>query len=187
MTKTWILIVALAGLVGCAPSPPKAKADARVQVLAGDLLMVHGKVVRLANAQAPALPPHAHCWGEAALAVQAAAKAEALIGAAQTVAVAPEGRDADGRTLARVSLSGSRDLGEALVFAGVAARRTAQPWDWCGRTDFAQQGGPEFGAGPEHNSEFMGWVAGAEAQRMNSQATSTYPGSDAAAVESYAF
>lgn len=184
MTKTWILIVALAVLAGCAPSPPKAREEGRVQVLSGDLLLVHGQAVRLANAQAPALPPNAHCWGEAALAVQAAAKAEALIAAAKGVDVAPEGRDVDGRTLARVSLSGSRDLGEALVFAGVAARRTAEPWDWCAATDFAQSGGPEFSSGPDHNSEFMGWMAGMEARKLNGAVAAP---SGARAVESYPF
>jgi len=168
MTKAWPFIVALAALAGCTPPPPKtaAKAEARVQVLAGDLLVVHGERIRLANAQAPALPPDARCWGEAALAVQAAAKAETLVGAAKAVAVTPEGRDAEGRTVARVTLNGSRDLGEALVFAGVAARRTARPWDWCASTDFNQLGGPEFSAGPEHNAAFMGWMAGERGDRL---------------------
>jgi endonuclease YncB( thermonuclease family) len=169
MTHRLILLAAALVLGGCtgaadAPADVAARPAQQVEVLAGDLLHVGGRTVRIANIRTPALPPKARCWGEAALAVQAAARAEALVQEASSVKLTPEGRDADGVALARVALGGKRDLGEALIFAGLAARRGDQAWDWCGPADFHASGGPAFDRGPEANSEFMAWVA-AEQER----------------------
>lgn len=168
MTFRHLAISATALLCGCsgastAPSDAVRTAQA-VRVLSGDLLNIGGRTVRLANARAPALPPQARCWGEAALAVQAASKAETLVTEAGSVKLTPEGEDADGVTLARVALAGRRDLGEALIFSGLAARRAQgrqikADWDWCGPADFHRADGPGFDAGPQANPAFMAWVA----------------------------
>lgn len=160
-------VAALLCVCSCAPNPPvEAERPAQaVRVLSGDLLNVAGRTVRLANARAPALPPNARCWGEAALAVQAAAKVQALVSEAGSVRLTPAGQGADGVALARVALAGRRDLGEALVFSGLAARRQEgdrikTDWDWCGPADFSRADGPAFDSGPQANPAFMAWVAG---------------------------
>ncbi|MBP8248138.1 MAG: thermonuclease family protein [Phenylobacterium sp.] len=157
------LILLAAGLVcGCSAIPskdPPARAHADVRVLDGATLVVNGESVRLANVDAPQLPPEARCWGEGALGVQAAAKAEDLVRQAEQIDLVREGKDADGRTLARITLNRSRDLGDALIFAGVAARKRAQVWDWCGPADFRLAGGPGFDTGPAANTRFMAWVS----------------------------
>ncbi|MFN3523228.1 MAG: hypothetical protein ACK4YQ_13350 [Phenylobacterium sp.] len=143
-----------------------AHAAGDVRVLAGDLLSVDGRRVRVANARAPALPPDARCWGEAALAVQSAARTEALIAEAGGVKLTPEGEGADGVALARVALGGRRDLGEALIFQGLAARRSQTDWDWCGAPDFDRADGPGFGRGPQANAQFMAWIAAEQDRQM---------------------
>lgn len=180
MTLRRLAISASALLCGCSgasTAPPDAVRPAQaVRVLSGDLLNVGGKTVRLANARAPALPPQARCWGEAALAVQAAAKAEALVAAAGSVRLTPEGEGADGVALARVALAGRRDLGEALIFSGLAARRAQgaevkADWDWCGPADFHRADGPAFDAGPQANPAFMAWIAAEQDRQMQDSLT----------------
>lgn len=171
MIRRCLTILVSAGLCGCSGvSKASAKVDhlrQAVRVLAGDALVVHGERIRLINAVAPALPPAAHCWGEAALAVQAAGKTEALVAGAQALAITREGRDPEGRTLARVTLDGRRDLGEALVFAGVAARRAPKAWDWCGPADFHAANGPALDTGPKANEAFMDWADAEQTRRIN--------------------
>jgi len=89
--------------------------------------------------------------------------------------------------MVRVTLNGQRDLGEALVFAGVAARRSDQAWDWCGTPDFIADGGPQFASGPQRNARFMDWMAKAEAQRMSHQVANSFLGAEAVQAEFYAF
>ena len=162
MSRRHLILLAAAFASGCSALPsrdPHARAHADVRVLDGASLVVRGEAVRLANIDAPLLPPEARCWGEGALGVQAAAKAEDLVHHADKIDLTREGKDAEGRTLARVTLNRSRDLGDALVFAGVAARKGARAWDWCGPADFRLAGGPGFDTGPAANPRFMAWVS----------------------------
>lgn len=171
MIQRCLILLSAAALCGCSGvSKATAKVDhprEAVRVLAGDSLVVHGERILLVNATAPALPPAAHCWGEAALAVQAAAKTQALVAGAEAVAIAREGHDPEGRTLARITLDGRRDLGEALVFAGVASRRGSRTLDWCGPADFHALDGPAFDTGPQANADFMAWADAEQARRVN--------------------
>ena len=169
MSMRHLILLAAAFVCGCSAIPskaPHARAAASVRVLDGDTLVVNGEGVRLANVDAPELPPEAHCWGEGALGVQAATKAEELVHQATRIDVAREGKDRYGRTLARITLNESRDLGDALVFAGVAARKGARAWDWCGPADFHVAGGPGFDTGPAANSRFMAWVSAEQVPDM---------------------
>ncbi|WP_304699369.1 thermonuclease family protein [Phenylobacterium sp.] len=158
-----LILLAAACLCGCSAVPASPPHDARahtvVRVLDGDTLVLDGEGVRLANVDAPELPPEARFWGEGALGVQAAAKAQDLVSHAARIELVREGHDRFGRTLARVTLNESRDLGDALVFAGVAARKGERAWDWCGPADFRLAGGPGFDTGPVANPRFMAWVS----------------------------
>lgn len=166
-----IIFLTAALLTGCTGShraAGRAEGSAPLaRVMAGDLLVVHGEPVRLLNAQAPSLPPAAHCWAEAALAVQAASLTERLIGEAHKIDLTREGRDAQGRTLARVSLDDRRDLGEALIFAGVASTPGPRALDWCGPPDFHAVEGPGLDTGPKANAAFMGWLDAEHARRTD--------------------
>lgn len=170
MTRPRLALLAAALLCGCSGAPDAPADGARpaqsVRVLSGDLLNVGGRTVRVANARAPALPPEARCWGEAALAVQSAAKAEALVAEAGSVRLTPDGVGPDGVALARVALAGRRDLGEALIFSGLAARRTEADWDWCGPADYHRADGPAFDKGPQANPGFMAWIASEQDRHM---------------------
>ncbi|CAN5874360.1 hypothetical protein BH11PSE1_BH11PSE1_10990 [soil metagenome] len=169
MSMRHLILLTAVFACGCSAIPskaPPARAHADVRVLDGATLVVNGEGVRVANVDAPQLPPEARCWGEGALGVQAAAKAEDLVHHADQVDLVREGKDADGRTLARVTLNHSRDLGDALVFAGVAARKGARAWDWCGPADFHVAGGPGFDTGPAANSRFMAWVSAEQVPDM---------------------
>jgi len=129
-----------------------------VKVLDGRTLVVRGETVRLANVDAPKLPPAARCSAEAALGVQAAWHLKSMIDAAQGLRIDRVGQDRDGATLARVVLPGDSDVGEALVFEGVAADWRREPWDWCGPADYNREGGPGFTSGPADNKPFLDWV-----------------------------
>jgi endonuclease YncB( thermonuclease family) len=165
LVASLLLLAALSGCSVHGPRTDKLTDPKAAQVLEGDVLVVRGETIRLANAAAPALPPGAHCWAEAALAVQSAKATEQLIASAHTVSVTRDGRDGQGRTLGRISLDGRRDLGEALVFTGVAARPGARPMDWCGPPDFHAAEGPGLDTGPKANVAFMGWIDAETARR----------------------
>ncbi len=77
---------------------------------------------------------------------------------ATALRVQREGRDAEGRTLGRVLLRGEDDLGEVLVFRGVAAKWTGRPWDWCGHANFADTNGIGLLNGPEDNAPYLDWA-----------------------------
>lgn len=141
------------------PAEPPERPDDYVKVIDGGTLDVRGERVRIANVDAPHLPPDAACSAEAALGVQAASRLKSLIASATAVRLDRQGKDADGATLARVILSGDNDAGEALVFMGVAADWRRTPWDWCGPADYDREGGPQFVSGPEDNKPFLAWLA----------------------------
>lgn len=149
----------LALLAACAAeAQPTAAWSQEVVVVDGDTLRVGGERVRIANIDAPELPPSAKCWAEAALSLQAA---EALQGYADRSAglrLERDGVDRYGRTLARVKV-GEVDVGEALIDRGLAARWTGRKWDWCASPDWTRQGGPELTGGPEGNAGYVGWAA----------------------------
>jgi endonuclease YncB( thermonuclease family) len=106
-----------------------------------DALVVDGRHVRLSNALAPQLVPHAHCWAEAMAARQARDAVRSLVAEARDVAVTPTGGvDEYNRSLSRVSLDG-RDLGQALVDHGMAAPG-GRPFDWCAPVSTGLASGP---------------------------------------------
>lgn len=107
--------------------PSSAPSVSSVRVTEGGMLenTAIGVRYRLENADTGA------CAAESEFSARAAAAAEALIGRARTMTVAPTGRfDEAGRAIVFVSLDG-RDLGELLIAQGAA--RPARAQSWCGR------------------------------------------------------
>jgi len=148
-------------LSACAAPKPAVHAERPrdfVKVIDGRTLKVRGELVRISNIEAPELPPHAKCWAEGALAVQASDRLRAMIEAARSISVERSGEDHDGLALARVLLNRENDVGQAMVFQGVAAKANGKPWSWCGAADYAVSG-PGVTMGPEANSAFASWVA----------------------------
>ena len=137
---TLVAILALAAfLAGCSrpsrfmqsgPAPRAALPD-RVKVLNGDVVVVDGQNLRLANAFAPQPVPYARCWAEAVAAREATRELRAMVADSHEIAVrtTPQ-RDEFNRTIAFVSLD-RLDLGDTLVAAGLAARRSEPPFRWC--------------------------------------------------------
>ncbi len=140
--------VAAVTLAGCSrgsplfvdvPPPPRS---AQVVVLEPDALVVDGRHVRLSNAVAPQLVPHARCWAEAVAARQARDAVRSLVIEARDVTVTPTGGvDEYTRSLSRVSLDG-RDLGQALLGRGMAAPPDRRPFDWCAPLSTSLAAGP---------------------------------------------
>jgi endonuclease YncB( thermonuclease family) len=133
-----LLAMAAAALIAaCSPKPalfadvPAARAP-QVMVLEPDALVVDGRHVRLSNAAAPHLAPHANCWGEALAARQVRQNVQGLVAEAREVTVTPTGgTDEDNRILARVTVDGI-DLGQTLLADGLAAAPGEPRFDWCG-------------------------------------------------------
>jgi endonuclease YncB( thermonuclease family) len=118
----------------------------RVKVLNGDILVVDGKHVRLANARTPEQIPAADCWAEALAAKQTTHWVRQLVRGARTVTVRPTGKmDADRRGISYVAFDGA-DLGEVLVAQGMAAPVTPEPFSWCGRISQSPAPGPSVAA-----------------------------------------
>lgn len=155
-------LVACALLAACAPS---SKADAEkppppsryVRIIDGDTLAYRGETIRLANIDAPELPPHSKCWGEAGLAIQAAQRIQELVDMSPGFVVIREGKDRYGRTLARIELTTTGDLGESLVHIGVAAPWTGKRQDWCGPADLEHGVGVGLDQGPDGNANYLDW------------------------------
>ena len=86
-----------------------------------------GERIRIANIDAPEMPGSPKCergrngWCDYRLAVQSRDALQGFLSAGPVV-IARQGRDAYGRTLARVTVNG-RDAGQHLVRLGVA-----RPW-----------------------------------------------------------
>ena len=107
-----------------ARTPPNTPSVRSVRVTSGGMLenTAIGVRYRLQNADTSA------CAAEGEFSARATAAAEALIGRARTLTVAPTGRfDEAGRAIVFVSLDG-RDLGELLIAQGAARPTRAQPW-----------------------------------------------------------
>ncbi|MDB5434114.1 MAG: hypothetical protein JWR47_371 [Phenylobacterium sp.] len=130
-------VIAAITLVGCSRGSPlfmdvPAARAPQVLVLEPDALVIDGRHVRLSNAAAPHLAPHANCWGEALAARQVRQNVQGLVAEAREVTVTPTGgRDEDNRILARVSVDGV-DLGQTLLDDGLAVAPGEPRFDWCG-------------------------------------------------------
>lgn len=153
-----LVTVAALFVVSCdarsAPSPALA-----IRVIDGDTFELNGEKIRISNIDAPELPPGAKCWSEGALAIQAARTLQGLLTTnARTMIVQREGKDQYGRTLARVVIRGTQDVGEGLVGLGLVAEWKGRRWDWCSGTQFAEVGGPSFMGGPGGNKPFVNWL-----------------------------
>lgn len=124
-----------------APAASAATALPHIEVLAGDVLVIDGLHVRLANAVAPQAAPHARCAAEALGARQARLRIQALAQGAQRVVVTPNGRvDDHDRTLAAVYLDGV-DPAQVLIAEGLAVAPDAEAFDWCApMSDTLQRG-----------------------------------------------
>jgi len=126
-----------AALAACGPRE-EARTSSRTDVALnnvlatqGDALMINGKHVRLANAEAPLRTPYARCWAEAIAGREARKRVSDLATAAREIDIQPTGKtDEYGRTVARVSLDGL-DLGESLVQDGYAVTPGEHPFNWC--------------------------------------------------------
>jgi endonuclease YncB( thermonuclease family) len=118
----------------------------RVRVLNGDILVIDGKHLRLANARTPEQIPAAGCWSEALAAKQTTHWVRQLVRSARTVTVQPVGgTDGDERALARIAFDGA-DLGESLLAQGMGAPVRDEPFSWCGRISQSTASGPAVGA-----------------------------------------
>ena len=108
-----------------------ASALPNIEVLSGDVVVVDGRHIRLANATAPQAAPHAHCAAEALGARQARLRLAALSQGVRKVTVMPTGAlDGHNRTLATVYLDGV-DPAQVLIEEGLAVAPQAQAFDWC--------------------------------------------------------
>ena len=147
-----LLPLAILTVVACRPldagapvagSPPPAFADADApgldlpggfRIIDGDTFEFMGETIRIANIDAPEMPPRSRCWAEARLARAAAGELDRLREESPNLGrfwLTREGEDQYGRTLARVTFDGTTDAGEALIHRGLAAPWTGQRWDWC--------------------------------------------------------
>jgi micrococcal nuclease len=122
-----IVAALLLPLTGCAEAQVLTVVD-------GDTFQVSGRAgperIRIENIDAPELRG-ARCPEERALAVKAADALAAIL--KNGVSIQRHGKDRFGRTLALVSSRG-RDVGQALIDAGLAERWTGRRRDiWCGR------------------------------------------------------
>jgi hypothetical protein len=152
-----VAIVGVALLSACGPRADKlpknssakpieapASIAARVQVLNGDVLVIDGKHVRLAEYVAPQGIPDARCWAEALAAKQANETLRAMVLSGHSISMTPTGgEDAFGRTYAKVTLNGI-DLGQTLYHDGLVAKGTA--FGWCQPVSRAAPGAPEVNA-----------------------------------------
>lgn len=100
-----------------------------VRVIDGDTLDLQGERIRLANIDAPEMPPKSKCDAEAEGALAATARLDAMVQAGP-VTLERTGVDRYGRTLAHVYVDGA-DAGRTLIAAGLV-----RPWEgrrrsWC--------------------------------------------------------
>jgi len=113
----------------------------QVQVLTGEVLVIDGRHVRLANITTPQASPSAHCVAEALGARQARLRMAELAQRAQRVIVTPTGRRDDyDRVEANVLFDGA-DPGQVLVDEGLAMPADGSKPDWCGPVSDASAGG----------------------------------------------
>jgi len=113
----------------------------QVEVVTGEVLVVDGRHIRLANIAVPQASPSAHCVAEALGARQARLRMVALAQAARRVVVTPTGRQDDyDRTEANVLFDGA-DPGQVLIDEGLAIPADGSKPDWCGPVSDASEGG----------------------------------------------
>lgn len=104
-------------------------------VIDGDTFRLNGEIIRIANIDAPEMPPRSRCWAEARLARAATQELQRIQaeGTPGGLRIMREGEDRYGRTLARISYDGGRtDAGETMIARGLASPWTGRRWDWCG-------------------------------------------------------
>ena len=129
-------VIAAIALAGCSRGSQlfvdvPAERAPQVMVVEPDALVVDGRHVRLSNAAAPHLAPHASCWAEVLAARLARQIVQSRFAGAREIVVTPTGgTDGDNRILARVTVDGV-DLGQSLLDDGFAAAPRAAPFDWC--------------------------------------------------------
>jgi hypothetical protein len=142
-------LAAVALLAACGPrkEPPLASGpppglNDRVRVLQGDVLVVDGVNLRLANGYAPQPIPHARCWAEGIAANHATREVKEMVSGAHSIQVHKTARrDEYNRPYAFIGLDGS-DLGDALFLAGVVARPVTGTFDWCAPFSQETSGAP---------------------------------------------
>lgn len=124
MTDPLPLALAIALTLAC-----PAAAQQRAEVIDGDTIRVAGRVIRIRGIDAPEM--HGKCAAEVALAQAAAARLRQLV--AGGVVVVETGRDRYRRALATIYDPAGRDLGAALITAGLARpyNGRGQRAGWC--------------------------------------------------------
>jgi hypothetical protein len=115
---------------GCVPHPsiyadnqPSEMHD--IRVLTGDHLVIDGRDLVLADAQAPKPGGEAVCRAEAVAGGQAVQAARTLLAGARHLEIHPA---SEGRALVNAD---GLDLGLALIDQGVAVPRGPESMDWC--------------------------------------------------------
>jgi endonuclease YncB( thermonuclease family) len=116
----------------------------RVRVLDADVLIVDGKHVRLANADAPESLLHARCWAESLASERAVEYVKDLIERARSFDFKPNGQtDTYNRALGLMTVDGA-DLGDILYEQGLAARPVEPRFDWCQPISKQADGAPKI-------------------------------------------
>lgn len=126
-----LLILALVAGIGhvAASQAQRAPLEPVAYPIDGDtLVMESGETVRVENVDTPEL--HCECASECRRALAAAAFTRHAV-AGGVILIRRERGDRYGRTIARVTLSDGRDLGEALVAQGLARPWRGRREGWC--------------------------------------------------------
>ncbi|MEJ0065766.1 MAG: hypothetical protein WDM85_10325 [Caulobacteraceae bacterium] len=143
------LVVGLFGLTACsrpaasslftqASSIDQTGPRPQIEVLRGDVLVIDGRHLRLADLTAPQAAPDAHCAAEAVAARQAQLRLKDLARRVRSIVITPTGGlDGYGRTLARVTLDGI-DPAATLIDEGLAVAPQPAGFDWCDATSTTQ-------------------------------------------------
>jgi endonuclease YncB( thermonuclease family) len=110
----------------------------QIQVLRGDVLVIDGRHIRLADETTPQASPRAHCPAEAIASRQAQLRLEALTRGVRNAAITPTGGiDDHGRTWARVAFDGI-DPAQTLINEGLAVAPQQSGFDWCAAASTTQ-------------------------------------------------
>jgi micrococcal nuclease len=134
-TLKWIFLFAILAL-------PATAAEGWSAIDGDTVRTPAGVTVRLANIDAPETGERCRCQAECRMGEAAKAFAAASVRGAGVVELRPYPRPIDryGRTLAYVLVDG-RDLGEALIGAGLARKWTGRREPWCSPTGPDQRPG----------------------------------------------
>jgi endonuclease YncB( thermonuclease family) len=110
----------------------------RIEVLHGDVLVIDGRHLRLADVTVPQAAPDAHCAAEAIASRQAQLRLEDLTRRVRSVVVTPTGGlDDHDRALAQITLDGL-DPAKTLIDEGLAVAPQPGGFDWCSAADSTQ-------------------------------------------------